>query len=109
MSVLVAALLYVPGIIVGCLLWGRLSRPKPSVRYLGAAVAVAVSGFFAIQFLTLFVLASFGLSKGCADINDCYFEAVTYTFRWWYLGISSIFGALAYLGMRYCAHIASPK
>jgi hypothetical protein len=70
---------------------------------------VAVAGFFAIQFLTLFVLASFGLSKGCADMNDCRLEAVTDTFRWWYLGISSISGAVAYLGMKYCARIASPK
>jgi hypothetical protein len=54
-------------------------------------------------------LASFGLSKGCEVINDCYFEAGADTFRWWYLGISSIFGALAYLGMRYCAYMASPK
>lgn len=109
MSILVVALLFVPGIVVARVLWRRLSRPNPSVRHLAVAAAVTVSGFFAIQFLTMFVLASFGLSRGCADINDCYVETVADAFRWWYLGLFSACGALAYLGMRYCDHIASAK
>lgn len=109
MSILVTVLLFVPGLVVARALWRRVSRPNPSARYLGVAAAVTVSGFFALQFLTMFVLASFGLSRGCTDINDCYFEFVADAFRWWYLGLFAVCGALAYVGMRYCGHMASAK
>lgn len=109
MSILVAALLFLPGIVVARSLWRALSRSNPSIQYLGTAVAATVSGFFAIQFLTMFVVASFGLSRGCADIDDCYIETVADSFRWWYLGLFSVCGALAYFGVRYCRHTASAK
>lgn len=109
MSILVAVLLFVPGLVVARILWRRVSRANP--RHMGVAAAVSVSGFFALQFLTMFVLASFGLSKGCPDImsDDCYVAVMADAFRWWYLVLFAICGALAYVGMRYCDHLASAK
>lgn len=111
MTILLAVVLFVPGIVVGCTLWRRLSRPSESEGYLVVAAAVSVSGFFALLFLAMFVLTSFDLSNRCADIDDyeCYVVDVAEAFRWWYLGLFAVSGALAYLGMKYCNHIASGK
>lgn len=89
MSILVVAVLFVPGIVAARALWRRLSRPNPSVRYPGVAAAMTISDFFAIQFLTMFVWA-FRLSRGCAGINDFYVETVADAFRWQYLVCSRL-------------------
>ena len=109
MGVLVAALLYVPGIVVGSLLWKRLSRPGSSSRYSVVAVVVSLSGFLAVQFLISFMIASSAPDAKCLEATDCQLQGLANAFRWWFLGLSLIFGALAYMGMKYCARVSLRK
>ena len=109
MSVLVAALLYVPGIVAGTLLWKRLSRPGSSPRYAAVAVAASISGFLAVQCLISFVVASFAPEGDCLEPTDCQLQGIAETIRWWLLGLSLIFGTLAHMGSKYCASIALRK
>jgi hypothetical protein len=109
MRVLVAALLYVPGIIVAALLWTRLSQPGSSSRYSAVAVAVSISGFLAVQFLISFLVASSTPDADCLEPTDCQLQGIAGAFRWWFLGLSLIFGALAYMGIKYCTRISLRK
>ena len=108
-GILVAALLYLPGIVVGVLLWKRLSRRGSSSRHSAVFVAVSISGFLAVQGLVSFLIASSAPDADCLEPTDCQVQGIADTFRWWFLGLSLIFATLAYVGMKYCARIALRK
>ena len=108
MRVLAAALLFLPGIILGCLVWRKLSRPDPSLRYVAVAVASAISAFFAIQFLISFGLVAFEVGGSCAGLNGCQFQVSSDT-QWVFLALSGICGVLAYLSLNYCRRFTHRK
>jgi hypothetical protein len=109
MSVLIAALLYVPGIVVGSVIWKRLARPTSSLVYSSVAAAASISGFLAAESLIAFIVSRFTSSANCLEATDCQVQALGDAFRWWFLGLSFLFGALTYLAFRYCARIALRK
>jgi hypothetical protein len=56
MSMMMVALFFAPGIVIGSILWRGLSRPQASLRYLAIASITALAEFFALQFFMLFAL-----------------------------------------------------